>query len=213
MKRKICAKCLIENHRFGEVKDIVVGDESSKWIVRKYNCNKEECENSIIYFVWGRFGYNSKLKDVSPDQIEREIIVLTRRNNRKPLEEGIPSVYLTDYQDSFSLVESNPKLSILKSTQCLKNLLAEKGGFKSREYFEVIQIAIESESLPSELINGLVSMKNIENLSKMNSKISDEERDILMQAEAEWKIEMVEKFFNFFFINQPIDVEMQLCEN
>jgi hypothetical protein len=193
-----CSKCMVEHPEFSELKDILV-DEESRWVVRKFQCNKADCQKSFVYIALGRRGYNSGMKALTPELVEREFYFSTKGDQRSMDYNHVPDTYVSDYREACFNVSNNARESIQLSTKCLRNLLSERGGYKAREFFDIVQMAIESNHLPQELKDCLISLKNIENIAIVNSRISTAERGLLEKAEAEWKLDLIESLFHFYF--------------
>jgi hypothetical protein len=122
---------------------------------------------------------------------------------RKPLGAGIPSSFLEDYNEAIDVLPISPKASAAISRRCLQNILREAGGFRDRDLAKEIQLAIDSNSLPSHITESMDAIRNIGNFAAHPLKsTSTGEICNVEPGEAEWSVEVLELLFDFYFI-QP----------
>ena len=133
---------------------------------------------------------------------EKKNLVYPKINNRTFDLTDIPKHLSDDYEEACVVLSDSPKASAALSRRCLQSILREQG-FDDKSLFKEIQKAIDSEKLPSHIVESLDSVRTIGNLAAHPTKdISTGEILPVEPGEAEWNIETLEFLFDFFY-TQP----------
>jgi len=101
------------------------------------------------------------------------------------------------------VLPDSEKASAALSRRCLQYLLREKAGIKKGDLANEIQQVLDSRQLPSHLADDLDAIRNIGNFAAhpLKSTNTGEIVDVEPQ-EAEWLLNLLEQFFDFYFV-QP----------
>jgi hypothetical protein len=172
-------------------------DSISPYWVTAMNCSNPQCRKAIIHLNRHLPKGDGSKKEV------RRMLIYPKAVARKPLGAGIPSSFLEDYNEAIDVLPISPKASAAISRRCLQNILREAGGFRDRDLAKEIQLAIDSNSLPSHITESMDAIRNIGNFAAHPLKsTSTGEICNVEPGEAEWSVEVLELLFDFYFI-QP----------
>nr|MBC7613924.1 DUF4145 domain-containing protein [Pseudopedobacter sp.] len=114
----------------------------------------------------------------------------------------IPKDLAEDYAEACSVIGDSPKASGALSRRCLQSILQQQG-FSDKSLYKEIQLAIDSEKLPSHISDSLDALRNIGNFSAHPMKDTSTGEVLPVEpGEAEWNLETLEFLFDFFYV-QP----------
>jgi len=192
-----CPHCL-ENF-FEEWEEKKIGsDEEGTWRIKYCTC--PSCKKLII-----------KLEETHTSNrpphslLRREYLVRPKAISRAPLPPEVPEKFANDYKEACLVVTDSPKASAALSRRCLQNLLREKAGTTKKNLADQIQEVIDSNQLPSYLLEGLDAIRNIGNFAAhpIKSKSTGEIVEV-EPGEAEWNLDILERLFDFYFVQPEI---------
>jgi hypothetical protein len=131
------------------------------------------------------------------------ILVQPKGIARAPLSPDVPPEFSADYLEACTVLADSPKASAALSRRCLQHLLREKAGVRRGDLATEIQQVIDSNTLPSHLVDSIDAIRNIGNFGAhpMKSTNSGEIIDV-EPGEAEWNLDVLEGLFDFYFV-QP----------
>jgi len=123
--------------------------------------------------------------------------------SRAPLPSEVPAEFAADYSEACLVLPDSEKASAALSRRRLQYLLREKAGIKKGDLANEIQQVLDSRQLPSHLADDLDAIRNIGNFAAhpLKSTNTGEIVDVEPQ-EAEWLLNLLEQFFDFYFV-QP----------
>ena len=132
-------------------------------------------------------------------------LVRPKAISRSPLPPEIPPKFTEDYKEACLVLSDSPKASAALSRRCLQNLLREKAKTKKENLSDQIQEVIDSKKLPSYLSEGIDAVRNIGNFAAhpIKSKSTGEIVEV-EPGEAEWNLDILERLFDFYFIQPEI---------
>ena len=144
-----------------------------------------------------------ELEEVLPGKltIRWTRMVRPKMEARVPLSSLVPSKASEDYLEACAVLPDSPKASAALTRRCLQHVLREAGGFDRKDLFDQIQQAMDSNTLPSDIVKNLDAVRVIGNFAahSMKSTNSGEILDV-EPGEAEWNLEVVEQLFDFYFV-------------
>lgn len=177
-----------------------LADESGFWDLRWCRC--PNCLKIVIQL--GKLEKkHSGLKD-DRDQYEW-VLVKPKAISRAPLPPQVPPEFANDYKEACLTIADSPKAGAALSRRCLQSLLTEKAGTKKKNLADQIQEVIDSKKLPSYLSGALDAVRNIGNFAAHPMK-SESTREIVEvePGEAEWNLDILERLFDFYFVQPEI---------
>ncbi len=198
----VCPHCLVAIHegsnhiKLTELRDHKGSLEN--WVAYTQVC--PSCSQDIIWlglreFIRGQSGHTQTG--------EQKFIAWPKRTTRRPVAPEVPKEYADDYSEACLTLENSPKASAALSRRCLQNLLRNIAKVKPGTLEQEIQEAIDSKGLPTYLIESIDAVRSIGNFSAhpMKSQRTGEIIEV-ESGEAEWSLDALEAFFDFYFV-QP----------
>ena len=173
--------------------DNIYSDKDAHYHVMAVTC--PACERFV-------FLINRSLKDNQGKEI---IVAYPRAINRSPLSDDVPEKYKTDYLEAVAVLADSPKASATLSRRCLQNLLRDHVGVKKGNLSSEIDQLLLNNELPSYLSEAVDAIRNIGNFAAhpMKSTNSLEIIDVEV-GEAEWSLDVLERLFDFYFVQPAI---------
>jgi hypothetical protein len=177
-------------------------DSELKVVAGKAICS--DCKNMVkAWLMEGSFLYDKY-------QNWREIWVspvLKDWSAEAPLE--VDEEYRDLYREATQTLKISPRASAVLSRFCLQRLLRSKVGVPKGSVNSEIKNALEKADFPSHLAERLFCFRDIGNFSAHPDE--DAETKELIQTnpgEAEWLLETLSDFFQFYFV-RPKQIEAQ----
>lgn len=163
---------------------------------------RKNTEN-IDSFVFSRC---SHCKNNSVWIIEKKNLIFPKNTTRNFDQTHIPKDLAEDYEEACLVLTDSPKASSALSRRCLQGLLREQG-YSSKSLAQEIQLAIDSNSLPSHICDSLDAIRNIGNFAAHPMKDNNSGAVVPVEpGEAEWNLDVLESLFDFFYI-QPAKMQ------
>jgi len=121
--------------------------------------------------------------------------------SRTSISPDVPPEYANDYKEACLVFADSPKSSAALSRRCLQNILRDKAGVKHSSLNNEIDEILDSKQLPSHLAKAIDAVRVIGNFAAHPIK-SDSSREIIdvEPGEAEWLLDTLESFLDFYFI-------------
>ena len=111
------------------------------------------------------------------------------------------------FREACLVIGDSEKASAALSRRCLQNLLREKAETKAKDLAPQIQEVLDSGKLPSHLAEAIDGVRVIGNFATHHIKSTHTGEVIEVElGEAEWLLDTLEGFFDFYFV-QPAKLE------
>jgi uncharacterized protein DUF4145 len=181
----------VEFHDTGkwEGKDLGADKLHTNWGVNSVNCPK--CLNKIISVV-GFF------QSVKAGQKNEQRFLVYPRSVTRPL----PAGYATEFAEAVAVLPDSPKASAALSRRLLQRALREKGGASKKDLFDQIEEVLPR--LPGYL-QDLHAIRNIGNFAAHPLKDTNTGEIVDVEpGEAEWLLDILERLFDFYFVQEAI---------
>ena len=206
-----CPHCLTEFH--DQVENIDLGnDTNGDWIIQKFKCPTPTCKKSIFFLVNCNAARNQFAHFSYVEKVISERLVYPKAINRQPPPAEVPEDYKRDYIEACLVLSDSPMASAALSRRSLQHLLRDKGGFKAKNLADEIQLAIDSNKLPSYIIDSIDAIRNIGNFAAHPQKSTNTGEIIPVEpGEAEWNLDVIEFLFDFYFV-QPTLIQKKRAE-
>jgi hypothetical protein len=167
--------------------------------LRAENYGQSVVKGSIHEFAFSKCVHCSQ---VSIWDKKKTTMIYPKTNNRTFDLTEIPNDLAEDYTEACLVIGDSPKASAALSRRCLQAILREQG-FSDKSLFKEIQLAIDSEKLPSHISESLDAIRNIGNFAAHPLKDTNSGEVVPVEpGEAEWNLETLEFLFDFFYV-QP----------
>jgi hypothetical protein len=169
-----------------------------------------ECSKYIVYWNFvpknESQSFSDSARKIEPEENGAKLVYPMQRNH-KPLSNDIPSDYISDFEEAYSVIDLSPKASAALSRRLLQRLLEEKGGAIKNDLSDEIQQIIDSKQLPQHLSNSVDAIRNIGNFSAhpIKSQVTGQIVDV-EDEEAEWNLDVLDGLFDFYFV-QPAAIQ------
>lgn len=179
-----------------------IADAEGTWTIRICKCPNQSCSKIVIQLGKLKRAYKS-----SPNSFGSYdwMLVKPKAISRAPLPPQVPAEFATDYKEACLTIADSAKASAALSRRCLQNLLIEKAGTTKKDLAAQIQGVIDSQQLPSYLSDALDAVRNIGNFAAhpIKSKSTGEIVEV-EPGEAEWNLDILERLFDFYFVQPEI---------
>ncbi|EPD81697.1 hypothetical protein HMPREF1207_05455 [Paenibacillus sp. HGH0039] len=130
-----------------------------------------------------------------------EITVYPLNKNKLIVTEEIPQEYLSDFNEAVNVLFISPKASAALSRRCLQNFLHNELQIKKNSLAQEIDQFINSQQVPSYIIEAVDAIRNIGNFAAHPLKDTNTGEIIDVEpGEAEWLLEVLEMLFDFYFV-------------
>jgi len=134
---------------------------------------------------------------------EQEILVYPKAYSRIPVAPEVTAAFAIDYKEACLVLADSSKASAALSRRCLQHILREKAGITQSNLANEIQQALDSNKLPSYLMESLDAVRNIGNFAAHSIKSTSTVEVVDVEpGEAEWNLDVIEALFDFYFV-QP----------
>jgi hypothetical protein len=182
-------------------------DQEGNWSVYTMNCPNSKCAKLIVEIASGNAHknqqgqvYNASLQKVIWRQTVRPFT-----SSRPPVPPEVDLTFATDYSEACLILNLSPKASAALSRRCLQSILREKAGVKKGDLANEIQQVIDGNTLPSHLSESIDAVRNIGNFAAHPLKSTATGEIVEVEVgEAEWLLDVLEAFFDFYFVQPAI---------
>ena len=176
-------------------------DKKGCWTVKNFLC--PTCNNIIIFLICNKYDAFDREKIG-----EEKFLVYPKGVNRPPLPQEVKDANKSvaeDYMEACLVLSDSEKASATLSRRCLQNLLREIAKVKPSNLESEIQEIIDNKSLPSYLSESLDAVRVIGNFAAhpIKSKSTGEIVPV-EKGEAEWQLDVLERLFDFYFVQPNI---------
>jgi hypothetical protein len=199
-----CPHCRIEiNPDFQE--EYLGSDIQGHWSLFRMICPNPECEKFIIELASGEPQEAHRQGIVGIRDINYKITVNPLISSRPPVPTEVDNKFASDYKEACLILTFSPKASAALSRRCLQKILRDKAGIKKSDLSKEIQEVINSNSLPSHLSDSIDAVRNIGNFAAHPIKSTSTGEIVEVEfGEAEWILDVIESFFDFYFVQPAI---------
>ena len=129
------------------------------------------------------------------------------KGTARPVPPEVEGVFAKDFTEACLVICDSEKASAALSRRCLQNLLREKAETKAKDLAAQIQEVLDSGRLPSHLAAAIDGVRAIGNFAAHPIKSERTGEVIEVESgEAEWLLDTLEWFFDFYFV-QPANLE------
>jgi hypothetical protein len=173
------------------------------------------CYNLIVVMRDGKYIPHSGGDDFDTpaiyehlEDICNEEIIYPKGSNR-PVEPEVPQKYANEYQESSALISISPKASAAMSRRLLQTILREECNVKKSDLVKEIDEFINSEGIPSYLVEAIDAIRNIGNFAAHPSKNTNTGEIVeVEEGEADWLLDILDALFDYIFV-QPTKLKEQ----
>ena len=139
--------------------------------------------------------------------VVRERIITYPKGTARPVPVEVEDEFANDFREACLVIGDSEKASAALSRRCLQNLMREKADTKAKDLAPQIQEVLDSGKLPSHLADAIDGVRVIGNFAAHPIKSTRTGEVIEVEpGEAEWLLETLEGFFDFYFV-QPAKLE------
>lgn len=127
--------------------------------------------------------------------------VLPRHPFKRRAQPEVPKKYAEDYREASVVLQDSTNASAALSRRCLQTLLRDEVKVKNGTLHSEITEVLDSELLPSYIMESLDVIRNTGNFAAhpIKSKVTGEILPV-EAGEAEWNLEVLELLFDFLFV-------------
>jgi hypothetical protein len=185
-----CPHCLESFHE--QMTNFDIGEfTNARWHIKWQAC--PACFKAIIILV----SFRKNIRGVD------ERIVEPKSISRTPTPKEVPEPFASDYKEACLILADSPKASAALGRRCLQSILREKANIKKSDLSKEIDQVLDSKQLPSHLAESIDAIRNIGNFAAHPIKSTNSGEIVDVEAgEAEWTLDVLEGFFDFYFV-QP----------
>jgi Domain of unknown function (DUF4145) len=123
----------------------------------------------------------------------------------RPIPTEVVEPYRQDFVEACKVLQDSPKASAALSRRNLQAILRDKAGTKSKDLFDQIEEVIKAGKVPSYISEGLHGVRVIGNFAAHPLKGTNTGEIIEVEDnEAEWNLEILERLFDFYFVQPTI---------
>ncbi len=128
-------------------------------------------------------------------------MVYHKSRSRPPLPPEVPLEYRKDYDEASAVLHLSPKASAALSRRALQHFLHTHRNIRGKNLYQEVQELLQSGHLPAYVSDVLDLVRIVGNAAAHplrhahTGEIIDVER-----GDAEWLLEVLEKVFNFYFV-------------
>ena len=181
--------------------DYIEDENNGTWGIRFCKC--PNCKKIIIQLGKGKLEHDEHGLPVSIWNYW--LLVQSKAISRAPLPPEVPPKFANDYKEACLTIADSAKASAALSRRCLQNLLTEKARTTKKNLVDQILEVIDSKQLPAYLSKALDAVRNIGNFAAhpIKSKATGEIVEV-EPGEAEWNLDILERLFDFYFVQPQI---------
>ena len=196
-----CPHCFVSFHdawtRWFDSRKKTDASSDCKWVFRVRSTLCPECDQLI--FRVDRYSLSSGV-------LEKSITAYPKGTSR-PVSPAVEGKFESDFREACLVIGDSEKASAALSRRCLQNILREKAETKEKDLAPQIQEVLDSGKLPSHLADAIDGVRVIGNFAAHPIKSTHTGEVIEVElGEAEWLLETLEGFFDFYFV-QPAKLE------
>ena len=134
-------------------------------------------------------------------------MIYPKNLGRSPVPDDVPEEFREDYEEAALILADSPKASAALSRRCLQHILREKAGVKGNTLNEEIQKIINTNTLPSDLVKSIDTLRDLGNVGAHPTKNANTGEIVPVgPLEAEWCLDVIELLYDFYFV-RPADTE------
>ena len=140
------------------------------------------------------------------DLKKRTTITAYPKATARPVAPEVDATFANDFREACLVIVDSEKASAALSRRCLQNLLIEKAGTReTRNLAGQIQEVLDLNTLPSHLARAIDGVRVIGNFAAHPIKSAHTGEVIEVEpGEAEWLLDTLEGFFDFYFVQPAI---------
>ena len=113
----------------------------------------------------------------------------------------VPREFAEDYEEAQLVLKYSPKSSAALSRRCLQHILREKAGATGRNLYQEIQSVLDSNTLPSHVVDILDVPRRIGNMTAHPTTDSSAGTIVDIEPwEAEWCLEVIDALYDHYFV-------------
>jgi hypothetical protein len=166
---------------------------NSNWIGRHLIC--PECGQFVLRLE----KYHNGKKVLGP------FFAYPRTSGRPPVPNEVPEEFAQDYREACLVFSDSPKASAALSRRLLQHIIREKAGIKEKDLAKEIEKLIDFGKIPSHLSAAVDGVRNIGNFAAHPIKSTNTGEVVDVEpGEAEWLLDTLEGFFDFYFVQPAI---------
>jgi len=191
-----CNHCLTAFH--AEKETHVLGtDNDSGWAVDAFRC--PQCNRFNLYLA------SCDLSGSAVINIRETSLFRPKGATRPPPPPEVPKKFAEDYIEACLVLPDSAKASAALSRRCLQHMLREHGGVKSSDLASEIEQVLKSGKLPTHLAESLDAVRNTGNFAAHPIKSKSTGEIVPVEpGEAEWNLDVLDAFFDFYFVQPAI---------
>lgn len=203
-----CPHCSVQFH--DEPEEVFLGEDvDGAWAVVKMLCPNPRCKRLIFMLVKGPGEFDETSGEWQFYGWERSVFVRPRGINRPPVPPEVPEQFAEDYREACLVLADSAKASAALSRRCVQHLLREKAGVEPGNLADEIQQLLDSRQLPPYLAEAIDAIRNYGNFAAHPIKSQKTGEIVAVEpGEAEWTLEVLERLFDFYFV-QPEDLRQK----
>ncbi len=200
-----CPHCLMYFHAETDFYHVLGEDRDGLWSFDATVC--ASCQRFIISLGLKRNTGSRQFRVQIPpvgaltgESAERWV-VYPKGSNRPPVPDDVPEKFREDYQEACLILTDSPKASAALSRRCLQHILRERAGVKGRTLNDEIQAVINTNTLPSDLVDSFHTLRELGNVGAHPTKNANTGEIVPVEPlEAEWCLEVIESLYDFYFV-------------
>ena len=197
-----CPHCRVEFHY--KPKSTYIGtDSDGDWILTQAVC--PACKKIILRLLNGFDVYNQAAQYMNFNHVKKNFFAYPKSSSRQPCPPEVTKKFAEDYTEACLVISDSPKASAALSRRCLQNILREKAKVKHNNLYNEIQEVINSENLPSYIVEVIDVVRNIGKFATHPLKSEKTGEIISVElGEAELNLDVLEALFDFYFVQPAI---------
>ena len=130
-----------------------------------------------------------------------ELVIFPKAYTRSRVSDDVPEEFQSDYEEAALILADSPKASAALSRRCLQHILREKAGMKGRTLKDEIQKVIDSNTLPSDLIELMTTVRELGNVAAHPTKDKNTGNIVPVEpGEADLCLDVIESLFDHYFV-------------
>ncbi len=199
-----CPHCRVDFHNNPEFQPLG-NDADDDWAIISNAC--PSCQRLIFHLISGTYRKNEHGVAVGMDWTRGLVLVRPKAGLRPPAPPDVPRDLADDFNEASTVLGESPKASAALSRRCLQHLLHDHAKVRHSTLADEIQEIIDQGTLPSHLVDAIDAVRNIGNFAAHPIKSQSTGEVLPVEpGEAEWNLDTLEAFFDFFFV-QPESVK------
>lgn len=208
-----CPYCGVDFHieSYGSIAFPIDNNENDDWGMGFLATICPSCKEISLIYIEGKYQINQMYERIEEPYSNIKILYPLSTRGIK-LSKEVPDIYKNDFEEASIVLPLSPKASAALSRRCLQNFLHDHLNIKERTLAKEIRKFIETQSLPSYLLDAVDAIRNIGNFAAHPMKDTNTGEVVNVEpGEAEWLLEVLEMIFDFYFI-QPAKLKQRRTE-